>query len=175
MRAFFLTFTLLAVFTLIPASHAEDLPVPFQEMKEKALAGDIKAQMQLGEAFVTGTGDLKESVSEGIEWLEMAAKQGDANAQFTAGFLRMLSSHELKTDAEKKEAAKIGYAWLFAASTQKHKPATKIVSQLQENMKNATEEDLKIMNPEEFTSLADEYIELYVTPFQNNNKQESAE
>lgn len=175
MRVLLLSFTLsLILFGSVSVSYAQDLPAPYQEMKEKALAGDAQAQMDLGEAYFKGSGDLDESVEEGLKWYEMAAKKGNADAQFALGFLRMMLARELKTEEERIKAGEPGFAWVAAAAAQDHKKATEIVSQFKQSLEK--EEGKRLEMIKSYFALGDEYIALYVTPFQDKDTpQENAE
>lgn len=175
MRALLLPFTLsLILFGFASVSYAQDLPAPYQQMKEKALAGDAQAQMDLGEAYFKGSGELDESVEDGLKWSEMAAKQGNADAQFALGFMRSMLARKLKTEEEQKEEQRIGFAWIAAAAAQNQKQAVKIVPDFQQSLEKAEGEDLEMIKS--FFALGDEYIALYVTPFQDKDTpQENAE
>ena len=52
-----------------------------QKMCSQADKGDMDAQYWLGSAFLQGHG-VKKDVAEGIKWLQLAADQGQPNAQF---------------------------------------------------------------------------------------------
>ncbi len=181
MRILFLALALSTLLTFTPASYAQDLPPQSEEMKEKALAGDVTAQFEFGKHVSNGVKmneveTKQEQLQESLKWFEMAAKQGHVEAQFMSGYLRMATGKNLKTEAQMTEAAKIAYAWLAAANAQEHEGARYMFNQMQEGLPKRAPEHKKRISIEEFESIAKEYIALYVTPFQNKNiEQKTAE
>ena len=77
--------------------------------------GDADAQLQLGLAYVRGTGVLQD-VAEGIGWVRLAAEQGHADAQYLLG-IAFGAGHGVSQDAV--EAVR----WHRLAAEQGHIPA----------------------------------------------------
>ena len=96
--------TLLARLKKFPPTAAPDIDLVIK----KAKAGDLKAQIQLGQRHATGEGvrmDLKESA----RWLHHAARQGDGEACYQLGGYYIV-------DAEiPRDAAQTGRLWRLAA------------------------------------------------------------
>ncbi|MGH1404271.1 MAG: hypothetical protein ACRBDL_08495 [Alphaproteobacteria bacterium] len=181
MRILFLTLTLFALFAFAPASYAQELSAEHQQIKEKAIAGDADAQFAFGKHILDGVKlsefvSKKERVFESLKWFDMAAKQGHADAQYIAGYLRISKVNDDKTKQEMAQAAKEAYGWFAAANAQNNQAASKIFTAMQEGMEKRKPEQKELLSAEELESTAKEYIALYVTPFQDNKtKQESTE
>jgi hypothetical protein len=69
--------------------------------RQKADAGDAKAQFDLAEAYFEGTGVPKDQ-AKGLEWLKKSATQGYAGAQVTLG---VLYQNGLQVSKDPHEAA----------------------------------------------------------------------
>ena len=82
---------------------------------EDAENGDVEAQIELGQAYImrylTHPAGTPEDRIRGIEWLEKAALQGDAEAQYRLGDCYLETASD--EDDEKK-----GAAWLLKAEAQ---------------------------------------------------------
>ena len=78
--------------------------------RRKASKGDISAQVSLGSWFYFGTGNVPKDRREAAKWLQMAAKQGNAEAQSFLGTLYTLGEG---VPQNHREAAKW---WKLAAA-----------------------------------------------------------
>lgn len=58
----------------------------FQELKEKAMRGDMNAQYELGRRFYEGKGTTKSYV-QALLWFRASAVQGHAKAQYMVGYM----------------------------------------------------------------------------------------
>ena len=67
-------------------ANSEKLTGHVAELKKKALAGDTKAQVQLGIAFERGQG-VGKNVNEAIHWYHVAADRGNPVAQTNLAYL----------------------------------------------------------------------------------------
>ena len=72
----------LSLFILLPVSIYSGARL--DEIRVKAERGDAAAQVQLGDAYDTGTG-VKRDVAEAINWYRKAAQQGNAEGQYSLG------------------------------------------------------------------------------------------
>lgn len=81
-----------------------------QEIRERAEAGDIQAQYNLGTLYARGEGVSRDLV-QAVSWLRKAAAQGHAQAQANLGLLLLNTA---RTKAEWLEAKR----WLRQASAQ---------------------------------------------------------
>lgn len=69
------------------AAPAEpEIPETLRETYEKAKAGDVNAQYELGTCYMTGKG-IKQSFDHAMEWLLKAADQGEPFAMYNIGIL----------------------------------------------------------------------------------------
>ena len=79
-----LTTTLVATFlTMLVVGHtvsAQDAAKQ-RSLRQRAEAGDVKAQLELGFMYEVGTGGAPRDPAEAIEWYRKAAVQGDAGAK----------------------------------------------------------------------------------------------
>jgi uncharacterized protein len=80
----FLMFSLCAGVTL-NAQQPDANRKEFEANREKALAGDAKAQSAVGIAYFNGKGVVKTDLAEAIKWFRKAADQGDLDGQFMLG------------------------------------------------------------------------------------------
>ncbi|QCE34635.1 sel1 repeat family protein [Acetobacteraceae bacterium] len=96
------------------AQMQEPLP-DIPALKQKAEAGDAKAQFDLGLLYVEGIG-MSHNEAKAVEWWRKAADQGDRDAQYSLGIL-YYSGRGVKQDYT--EAAK----WFEKASQQGFKEA----------------------------------------------------
>ena len=74
-----------------PAKRTEeraepDIPEALRETYEKAKAGDMNAQYELGTCFMTGKG-IHQDFEYAMEWLLKAADQGEPFAMYNIGIL----------------------------------------------------------------------------------------
>ncbi len=58
-----------------------------QSVQKQAKAGDVKAQLKLGDLYNNGQGGLARSGAQAAKWYQMAAEQGNADAQYNLGTL----------------------------------------------------------------------------------------
>lgn len=62
----------------------------FEALSKKATSGDVQAQYDLGQVYLTGKYDQKKSDKNAVEWIGKAADAGNAQAQLDlAGFYRL--------------------------------------------------------------------------------------
>lgn len=95
----------------------DDLPPPLERLREKALAGDAKAQLQLAKAFLAGkAGSVNQH--DGVVWLTKAANQGVPEAQFRLG--EYLSEY-----SNSPSNLVTAYMWYSVAERQHYKDAGK--------------------------------------------------
>lgn len=71
-------------------------------LAHSAQSGDVVAQIQLGNMYANGTGDIHRSYSEALRWFSMAAEQGSALAQYN---LALLFENGLGTERSLADAA----------------------------------------------------------------------
>ena len=71
----------LLIFFAPVSTHSE---ASLDEIRLRAERGDAAAQVQLGDAYDTGTG-VKRDVAEAIKWYRKAAEQGNAEGQNSLG------------------------------------------------------------------------------------------
>ncbi len=83
--------------------------------RQSAEHGDANAQLQLGRAYVSGSG-VPQDPAEGIRWIRLAADQGHADAQNALASAYSLGRGVLKDESE---AAR----WLRRAAKQGHTTA----------------------------------------------------
>lgn len=74
----------LLIFTACEPSDSAATNEYLESLKEKAEAGDVKAQYTLGWKYKDGIG-VSEDDGEAAKWFRMAAEQGHADAQFKLG------------------------------------------------------------------------------------------
>ncbi len=65
----------------VPPSR-DDLTI--DSLRQRAAAGDVKAQTQLGNSYLFGKGVMKD-VAQAVLWFKKAAERGDANAECALG------------------------------------------------------------------------------------------
>lgn len=75
---------LLFVFFLGSAAWAEKADL--DDLKGRAVKGDVEAQVALGLTYVKGE-DVEQDFAEAQKWWDAAAKQGDAAAQYYLGLM----------------------------------------------------------------------------------------
>lgn len=51
----------------------------------RAQQGDVQAQYELGQAYLQGEGEFEQDTDKALEWLEQAASQGHARANYLMG------------------------------------------------------------------------------------------
>jgi TPR repeat protein len=62
----------------------------FQALSKKAEGGNVQAQYDLGQVYLTGKLDQKKNEKSAVNWISKAAEAGNAQAQFDlAGFYRL--------------------------------------------------------------------------------------
>ena len=77
----FIPILTLAIFLSLGCS-----PLSLDELKQKAMQGDVEAQYTLGHFYNTGIGAPKDSL-EAVKWFRIAAELNYAEAQFSLGFM----------------------------------------------------------------------------------------
>ena len=88
MRKRFILLFLLSLFLigfLVQTAFATE-QVSFTETKQKAQAGDVVAQLNLGNMYVTGEG-VAQDYKKAAKWFKKSAKQGNTSAQNNIGFM----------------------------------------------------------------------------------------
>lgn len=115
-RVFLFTLAILVVLLLawpngIPQANAESDIARIQKAAEQ---GDAKAQLQLGHGYANGQYGLPEDFDKAFRWYEKSALQGNAEAQYNAGYtlIDTYAGHE-KTDQDKNVEA---YMWFSLAA-----------------------------------------------------------
>lgn len=101
-----LMITLLAPIVL----SADDSNALFQEIFQKAQAGDPEAQFSLGLMYQLGLG-VPQDDKEAVKWHTRAAEQGDANAQYNLGVMYV------RGDGVPEDYI-VAYKWLNLAAAQ---------------------------------------------------------
>lgn len=99
----------------------------FDVLLSRKNAGDNWAMEELGNLFFNAPPELARVRDD---WVNMAAKQGDADAQFFLGYMLMhnLFSMSLSAEAESRVIAE-AVGWLDKAADQGHKSAIAALSQ----------------------------------------------
>jgi hypothetical protein len=69
-------------------------------LRQRAEAGDVSAQFQLGFLYEHGGGGLERNASEALKWYGKAADQGDATARFSIAYMYFEGSGIRKDYAE---------------------------------------------------------------------------
>jgi TPR repeat protein len=92
---------LIASFALA-AALASAQSADFDALRNKAEAGDAKAQFDLAEAYSVGNGVAKDS-AKGMDWLKRSALQGYAGAQVVLGYMHQKG---INMEKDPSEAAK---------------------------------------------------------------------
>ena len=87
---------LLAVLLLSAVAVAEDKPATFKEVEAAADAGDVKAQIRLGEWCLYTLRDY----TEAVKWFRKAAEQEYADAQWKLGAMHFHGVGVSKNDIE---------------------------------------------------------------------------
>lgn len=96
------------------ASEKGDYSTALKLLRPLAESGDVRAQCSLGRMYFTAAG-VKQDFKESAYWYEMAAKQGNASAQYDLGFMLYYQSTGVPQDFMKasywfRKAADQGYA-----------------------------------------------------------------
>src|SRR5580692_5391984 len=82
-------------------------------LQEKANAGDARAQLTLGEAYLSGI-SVQQDYTKAATWLQKAADQGQAQAQFDVGSLYQsglgVPQNDARAAALYRKAAEQGFA-----------------------------------------------------------------
>jgi TPR repeat protein len=81
------------------APLAESAHGRLEELSKKALAGDTKAQLQMGLAYEFGNGAEK-NIDRAMHWYRIAADRGDPVAQTDLGYLYETGANGPKDQAE---------------------------------------------------------------------------
>ncbi len=119
MKTVFLFFLLMAYpvsgihysVTCIAQTQSED-EIEFKKCLTKAQAGDVNAQVKLGNCYYDGKG-IPQNYEKAVEWYTKAAKQGNAKAQCNLGYCYELGNGVLQS-AEK------AVEWYIKAAEQGH-------------------------------------------------------
>ncbi|EOV8808871.1 tetratricopeptide repeat protein [Acinetobacter baumannii] len=81
----------------IPDSSANS---EFENLKSAAEQGDIRAQSQMGDAYLFGEYDLNVDYKQAINWYQKAADQSDAKSQYNLAIM-YLNGYGVKKDLSK--------------------------------------------------------------------------
>jgi len=57
-----------------------------EELKERAIEGDVEAQYELGMRYLLGRGE-EEDYKKAAKWITKAAEQGHTHAEFNLGWM----------------------------------------------------------------------------------------
>ena len=116
--------------------------------------GDTKSQAALAGLYYQGKG-VEQDFQRAVELWREAAQQGNAEAQRNLGLMYGKGQGVAQDDVQ-------AYAWLNAAATQKDEVAGKsrdfALSQIKQGQRQQAE------------ALAKQYVEKYVSPFEESNK-----
>lgn len=74
---------------IVPAWAQADLAAETQALLAKAKAGDLKAQLEIAEAYDFGKG-VPQDEKEALRWYQAAGSQGSADGQNSAGSLLLI-------------------------------------------------------------------------------------
>lgn len=86
-------------------------------LQQRAEAGDVEAQIELGTRFQKGIGGFERDESRSVDWFRRAAAEHDANAMF-----QLARAYELGIGVEPDEQR--AFAWYQKAQEQQHAQAT---------------------------------------------------
>ena len=103
----------------------------------KANAGELGAQVQLGDAYFRGKGVRRDYARAAI-WYRKAADQGDADSQYMLGGLYHLGEGVQQDDAQ-------AFAWSMKAAEQGQKEAAFFISTCYRDGQGVAKDDVKGM------------------------------
>ncbi len=98
-----------ALWTLMPAPAA----AADAELLERAEAGDVEAQFELGRRYTTGDDGTEKDAAEAARWFRKAAEQGEKRAQTNLAMSYAKGRGVARDDVE-------AVNWLFRAADQNH-------------------------------------------------------
>ena len=78
--------------------------------KVMATLGNIDAQFELGESYLTGSNGIDKNLDKALHWFGKAGNQRDVNAQIKLAHIYLEGLHGVEKDVEK------GFHWLKKAS-----------------------------------------------------------
>jgi TPR repeat protein len=140
-RNFCSYFACIACGVILLACAAEEPVIsPREKLETLARNGDAVAMVQLGDEYCCGIGEGKNE-ERAIAWFCQAAREGNAEAQFTLGRIYQQSGMPLMAESRYSNVRvrkdnSIAYAWYKAAETKEHRLATKYLSLLKRTMNN---------------------------------------
>jgi uncharacterized protein len=102
-----------------PATGGEEL---FRKYLEKAQAGDVDAQYNIGILYYHGEG-IRKDHDEALKWFHLSAEQGDAEAQYNLGFMYGRGEGAPKDHRASME-------WFQKAASQGHAGAREILEKM---------------------------------------------
>jgi len=85
--------------------------------------GSTAAQYHLGVCYALGDDGYRKDESEAIKWYEMAAKAGDAGAQYNLGSMLFYGEGTKKNLVQARH-------WLYRAARQGHEQAKRLLSEV---------------------------------------------
>jgi uncharacterized protein len=110
----------------LKAYKAGDFAKAFKEFKPLAEQGNVDAQFELGFAYYSGKGVLKD-YAKGLKWSQMAAKQGNRKAQAILGSIYADGKGVLKDNLT-------AHMWFNISSANEHLYAGKYRDKLEKKM-----------------------------------------
>ena len=66
----------------------------FDELREKAVSGDMDAQYELAQKYHSGDEDVEKDIEAAIVWFTESAQQGDSASQYSLAQI-FIRKHEL--------------------------------------------------------------------------------
>ena len=94
--------------TQTTASSAPDIP-----LARRATAGDVQAQYDLGLQYLSGDRATPKNAAQALQWLEMAAKKGHADARYNLGIMYRAGQGALQN-------FETAFHWFELAAMQNH-------------------------------------------------------
>lgn len=113
---------------------------PRAALEAIARTGDTSAMVQLGDEYCCGLGEGKNE-EKAIAWFCQAAREGNAEAQFTLGRIYQQAGLPLMAESRYGNVRvnknnSVAYAWYKTAAEKQHRMATKYLALLARNMNN---------------------------------------
>lgn len=113
---------------------------PREKLETLARSGDAVAMVQLGDEYCCGIGDGK-SEEKAIAWWCQAAREGNAEAQFTLGRVYQESGMPLMAESRYNQVRvhkdnSVAYAWYVNAANKGNRLAEKYLALLKRSMNN---------------------------------------
>lgn len=92
----------------------------------RAVAGDTRAQLEMGMMHLNGEGGVAKSYAEALKWLELAAKGGEAEARYNLGIM-------YKSGLGALQNFEMAFQWFELAAGQNHVEAQYNVALMYKN------------------------------------------